>query len=159
LHTWSENVNLFTGPGFDALVADIERVKPIVIGLDTIADLTTGADENSQKDMGIVRDRLKQLARGGRSVVAVHHTGPDPSRERGSSVLGAMAHTMILMKSDGDDILMTCTKQRNGVPFADVRLEFDPDSLVLRQAHVSLVAKLPKQQATVLDALRALAIA
>lgn len=157
LHTWDHDVNLFTGSGFEALLADIERVKPIAIGLDTISDLTTGADENSQKDMGIVRDRMKQLTRDGRSLIAVHHTGLDESRERGSTVLGAMADTIILMKSDGEHILMTCSKQRNGPPFAPVRLEFDAAALVLRQAGVSLVARLPSQQDTVLRALRALA--
>jgi hypothetical protein len=157
LHTWTEPVNLYTGAGFDPLLADIERVDPILIGLDTIADLTTGADENSQRDMGIVRDRLKRLTRNRRSVVAVHHTGHDESRERGSSVLGAMAHTIIMLKAEGDDIVMSCSKQKNGAPFAPVRLEFDPEALVLRPAGVSPVLHLPTQQAVVLGALRMLA--
>jgi AAA domain len=132
LHTHIEAVNLYTGRGFDDLLADIARVAPIVIGLDPLSDLTTGADENAQKDMGIVRDRLKRLTEGGRSVIVTHHTGYNESRERGSSVLGAMADTVILMQAEDGDIVLTCRKQKNAAPFVPLRLTFDSEALVLR---------------------------
>jgi hypothetical protein len=95
LPTHVETPNLFTGAGFDDLLADLARAEPIVVGLDPLADLMTGAEENSQKDTGIVRERVKRLSSGGRSVIVCHHTGHDGRRERGSSVLGAMADTII----------------------------------------------------------------
>lgn len=143
LHTRVEPLNLFTGAGFDALLADIARVDPIVIGLDPLSDLVTGADENSTKDMGIVRDRLKLLTRPGRSVIACHHTGYNERRERGSSVLGAMADTILLMEAADDDtgaLVMTCTKQKNAAPFPPRHLAFDAEALVLRPVAVETLS-------------------
>jgi AAA domain len=133
LYTRTEPVNLFTGAGFEDLLAEIATVDPVVIGLDTFADLTTGMEENSAKDMGIVRERLKRLTLGGRTVIATHHTGYNEGRERGSSAFGGMADTIVLMAAARDSgVTLTCEKQRNGVPFTPVSLVFDVEALVLR---------------------------
>ena len=158
VYTWPHPVNLFTGQGVDDLQREADRLRVIHLVLDPWADAITGADENSQKDVGIAIGRVKQLRGQGRSVTVVHHTGHDESRERGSTVLGGAADTMMLMKGDRDtgSVLVECAKQRNGERFAPLRLDFDPGALVLRSAGVSLVSQLPKQQQTVLDALRTL---
>lgn len=89
LHTFTHLVNLFSGEGFADPLASVEAVNPVVIAADPLSDLITGADENSAKDMGRVRERFRQLMRGGRSLVVCQHTGWDESRERGSSVFRA----------------------------------------------------------------------
>ena len=131
LHTFADSVNLFTGEGFEEMLADVREVKPIVIGLDPLSDLITGADENSAKDMGRVRDRCKLLMGSDRSLMICQHTGWDESRERGSSVFRAFADTRMVMKATSGDVVMRCGKQRNKAAFAAVRLRFDSERHVL----------------------------
>jgi hypothetical protein len=158
--TWPHPVNFFTGTGVNDLHVEADRLGIVHLIVDPWADGITGADENSQKDVGIALGRIKQLRNDGRSITIVHHTGHDESRERGSTVLGGIADTMLLLKRDRENgdgrVIVECSKMRNGERFAPVRLEFDKVALVLRPACVSLIPQLPKQQGTVLTSLRAL---
>jgi hypothetical protein len=162
IYTWPHLVNFYNASGVDDLHAELTRLGIVHVIIDPWADSIAGADEDSQKDVGIALGHLKQLRSNGRSVTVIHHTGHDESRERGSTVLGGVADTMLLLKRDRENgdgrVIVECSKMRNGERFAPVRLEFDKAALVLRPACVSLVPQLPKQQSTALAALRALVV-
>jgi RecA-family ATPase len=52
-------------------------------------------DENSAKDMGRLIDQVEWLKKNlGAAALIIHHTGKDGLRERGSSVLRAVADVM-----------------------------------------------------------------
>lgn len=75
------------------LIEACRRLAPALIVIDTQARVTVGVEENSNKDMGIVVDRMEQLrAATGACVLVVHHSGHEQSeRGRGASaVKGAM---------------------------------------------------------------------
>jgi AAA domain-containing protein len=157
MHTWTEPVNLLTGDGFDLLRRQVSLFDPAVILFDTLSDLITGADENSQQHMTIVRHKFKQLQAGGHSLYIVHHTGYDEKHERGSSVIGGFADTIILARVHDGTIRLENTKQRNGRAFLPLELQFDPKTLVLHQT-LPNPRTLSAQQATVLRALQTLAL-
>jgi len=157
MFTWKEELNLFDGNGFDAFLAEVRRVRPSLIVLDTWARLIAGGDENQQKDTTRAIQRVDALRREGATVLALHHSGVEGKRERGSSALGAAADTVISFSRDQKALEVRCEKQRNGAPFAPLRLTFDPGALVLRPVGVSPAPQLPKRQASVLDALMRLA--
>ncbi|MFI6513577.1 AAA family ATPase [Streptosporangium sp. NPDC050855] len=75
------------------LIEACRRLNPALIVIDTQARVTVGVEENSNKDMGVVVDRMEQLrAATGACVLVVHHSGHEQSeRGRGASaVKGAM---------------------------------------------------------------------
>lgn len=60
--------------------------EPRLIVVDTQALATPGADENSNRDMGLVLTNMKRLSTAhGCFVLLVHHTGYDTSHSRGAS--------------------------------------------------------------------------
>ena len=154
LHTFADDVNLFTGENFEALLTDVEAVNPCVLAVDPLSDLIAGAEENSAKDMGLVRNRFKKLMRGGRTLLVSAHTGWDESRERGSTVMRGFADTrLVLRANERGEVLVRCRKQRNGRAFDPVTLQFDPESLVLGDAAraPAVVAVSESLRAAVLD--------
>jgi len=107
---------------------------PIVaVFIDTLARNMSG-DENDAGDMGRFVagcDALRQ--RTGAVVVAVHHTGWEKDRSRGSIVLPSAIDTEITLSRDRERVTLKCTKQKDASPFADLTLEASPmaGSLVL----------------------------
>ncbi|MFJ5222791.1 AAA family ATPase [Streptomyces sp. NPDC088400] len=94
-----------TGPEWDALVAACERLRPVLVVLDTQARVTVGVDENSNTDMGEVValvDRLKATT--GACVWLVHHTGHNADRSRGASAVKGAMDTELSVKRDGKDL-------------------------------------------------------
>lgn len=127
--------------------------------IDTWAWATLGADENTAKDSGVSLGRLNHLRRQtGATVLTLHHSTKDGSSERGSSTLRAAMDTVINLSEEGDRIVLTCEKQRNGPKFPPLRLRLDREALVFGPVGASLRSKLPAQQAKVLDALKALSV-
>ncbi|MFJ9030027.1 AAA family ATPase [Streptomyces sp. NPDC102274] len=94
-----------TGPEWDALVAACERLRPVLVVLDTQARVTVGVDENSNTDMGEVValvDRLKATT--GACVWLVHHTGHNADRSRGASAVKGAMDTELSVKRDGKEL-------------------------------------------------------
>ena len=72
-----------------------------LVVIDTLARAMVGGDENSAKDMGLAVDvceRVRQAT--GATVLVVHHSGVEGTRERGSTSLRGAADTSIMMQKD-----------------------------------------------------------
>lgn len=87
-----------------------------LIVVDTFAQATAGADENSAEDVGRALQRCRRLRRAtGATVLLVHHAGKDPTKgARGWSGLRAAADAELEVTRAGNDRVMTVTKQKDG---------------------------------------------
>lgn len=90
--------------------------KPAVIVVDTLAQTTAGANENSGEDMGKVLSHCKQLRKHtGAMVILIHHSGKDASRgARGWSGLRAAADCEIEITRSDADRVASITKLKDG---------------------------------------------
>lgn len=124
-----------TGPEWDALVMACERLRPVLVVLDTQARVTVGVDENSNTDMGEVValvDRLKAAT--GACIWLVHHTGHNADRSRGASAVKGAMDTELSVKREGkalDETTVTLgvEKQKDAEELPDK--EFQPRQIVL----------------------------
>ncbi|ULR50596.1 AAA family ATPase [Streptomyces deccanensis] len=96
-----------------------QQLAPVFVVIDTQARVSVGVEENSNKEMGEVVDRMDDLRRAtGACIGLVHHTGHQGEHGRGaSSVKGAM-QSEINVKKTGDrisNIVLTlkATKQKD----------------------------------------------
>ena len=84
---------------------EAESGQPVrLIIVDTLAAASTGADGSSDRDMGVVCDRLRQVAdQLDCAVLVVHHSGKDVTKGmRGSSaILGAVDYSLLVEEKDG----------------------------------------------------------
>ncbi len=95
-----EPINMFdatAAAAFSDWVATLP-VAPLLLVFDTAARCMVGADENSNRDVGVVIDRLDEIRRRhGSAVLGVTHSGhEDKKRERGASALGAAADVRVM---------------------------------------------------------------
>jgi len=97
--------------------------RPSLVTIDTLARSLRG-NENSAEDTGrwleaadVVREET------GAHLQIVHHTGWEGTRSRGSSNIPASLDTEMTLERDGDRVTITCTKQKDGPPFAPITLE------------------------------------
>jgi hypothetical protein len=100
----------------DVLVQIKEFGRPAVIVVDTFAQATPGANENSGEDMGRALGHCKTIHKlTGALVVLVHHIGKDESKgARGWSGIKAAADAEISVTRNGDQRLATITKMKDG---------------------------------------------
>ncbi len=100
--------------------------QPALIVIDTLHRNMGSGDENSAEDIAIVLHNIDRYIRNefGSAVLLVHHSGlADKGRARGSSsILGAMDSAYALKNADGLKLL-TCTKQKEDEPPADLYFE------------------------------------
>jgi hypothetical protein len=84
--------------------------------VDTLAQVTPGANENSGEDMGRVIGHCRTIHKvTGATVVLIHHSGKDASRgARGWSGLRAAADAEIEITRADDDRVATVTKLKDG---------------------------------------------
>jgi hypothetical protein len=97
-----------------ALADAIGRADLVIV--DTLAQTTAGADENSAQDMGRILAELRKLqeASGG-LVLLVHHSGKDSERgARGSSSIHAAMDVVLEVVRDGDSREVRVRKQKDG---------------------------------------------
>lgn len=109
----------------DRLIATIEQleVPPAAILWDTLSRTFVGGDENSSKDMAeyvASVDRVKEAVGG--TAIVLHHSGHTADRERGSSVLGGAADTIVALREKDGALELTCEKQKDGPEFAPLLL-------------------------------------
>lgn len=100
-----------------ALAESINRYGgAAVIVIDTLAQVTSGADENTSSDMGKALSRCKALqAATGALIILVHHIGKDASRgARGWSGMKGAMDTEIEVGRNGDARYAKITKQKDG---------------------------------------------
>ena len=99
-----------------------QTAKGSVLIIDTLNRATSGRDENSSSDMGIIlasAKRLEQAIEG--LVLLVHHTGKDQSKGlRGHSSLHAALDAAIAVKNDKDNTkAWSLTKSKDGADQQD----------------------------------------
>lgn len=104
----------------------LERAREVgarVIVIDTLARISTGANENAGEDMGPILERATILARAsGCLVILIHHSGKDASRgTRGwSGILGALDAEFEVSRAKtkdgkpGSQRTLRNTKQKDG---------------------------------------------
>jgi hypothetical protein len=88
---------------------EAESGQPVrLIIVDTLAAATAGADGSSDRDMGLVCERLRKVANElDCAVLIVHHSGKDVSKGmRGSSaILGAVDYSLLVEETKGASTL------------------------------------------------------
>lgn len=125
LHILPKAVHLLEQKEADMLVNTAEYLsqngdEPLrLVIIDTWARAMVGGDENSAKDAGLaieVCERIRHAT--GATVLVVHHTGAEGTRERGSTALRGASDTSILMvKDDNTSIIsMMVKKMKDGEP-------------------------------------------
>lgn len=101
-------------------------VKPSLVVFDTLARSFGAGDENATKDMMQLVNAAARLQREqGTAVMLVHHTGKNSQKlaePRGNSSLPGAADTIIRVGKKGDQVTVTCTKQKDDEEFDDVKL-------------------------------------
>lgn len=90
--------------------------KADVVVVDTFAQTTPGANENSAEDMGLALAHCKVIHRAtGALVLLVHHAGKDPTKgARGWSGIKAAADAELEVVRDGDFRALRMSKQKDG---------------------------------------------
>jgi hypothetical protein len=117
---------LLGGAGGDVelLIAAIndlpENERPGFIVIDTLARCMVGGDENSARDMGLFiagADRLRRAT--GAHVLIIHHANKEGGT-RGSTALPGAVDTQIDAKKEGDNLILTCGKQKDAEEFRPI---------------------------------------
>lgn len=97
----------------------IPSLKLII--LDTLAQVSPGANENASEDMGMLLKHCQALhAKTGAVVMLVHHSGKDASKGlRGHSILNGNIDASLEVVADGDNRCLTITKMKDGEMFTE----------------------------------------
>lgn len=93
-----------------------EREPYDLIVMDTFAQVTAGANENSGEDVGMALAQCKRLAhRSGAMVLLVHHSGKDASKgSRGHSSIKAACDVELQVERGKDTRSITTSKMKDG---------------------------------------------
>lgn len=120
LYTINYGVRLMEPYQVDYLAEDVHAVGAGLLVVDTLARSMAGGDENSAGDMGLVVSRLDRIRMEyGCAIVVVHHSGKDPTQERGSSALRAASDAVVRVDSPQGtpEVDVTCEKQKDAQEF------------------------------------------
>ena len=109
-------VNFYAESGVELKLIDYiksEKEYNFVI-VDTLAQASAGANENSTEDMSPIMQKFELIAKEtNTAVLIIHHSGKDKTRgARGSSSIFAHISTEILVTDEDGDKTATFTKQR-----------------------------------------------
>ena len=144
------------------LVAELQAWDPApkLVVVDTLGWCMAPGDENSTKDMSQYVAAIGELrAATGATVLTVHHTGHDTSRERGNTALKGAMDTVVKVKQDDETITVSCDKQREAVPFPALRFRLEPvaESVVpVRLAPEEITTQLTKNDRAAWGTLRSI---
>lgn len=116
-------VNLFYDDDLQFFRDQVEKYKPVMMVVDTLAMCSSGADENNTKDMQRIVDACKRLADElDCSIVLVHHTNKQ-NQIRGSMTVYNSADTAIQLTKQGDFIEVKQRKSKDSREFEPLNLE------------------------------------
>lgn len=97
-----EAIQLTSDADYHMLIQAIVELRPDILVIDTQAQCTVGADENSNTEMMRIMRRVTTVAqKSGAAVVMVHHSGHDTDRGRGASAVAGAMDTIIMTKVTG----------------------------------------------------------
>ena len=109
-------VNMYAPLESAEMIEACRVVQPDLIIIDTLARASTGAEENSAKDAGILIQNmdLLRVASGGACVLMIHHTGKDKTLGgRGSSAFKGAVESEIEVDGGLTRLDVKNTKQKN----------------------------------------------
>lgn len=117
---WRQSVKFANPADVERLIAAIGPLRPALVIIDPIANCMSGLVEGTQEGMMVAIDAMEQIRMAtGAGVLALHHTGWDGARERGSSTLRGAARVVIgLERAEDGTLKFTCVKKNQGAPFA-----------------------------------------
>ena len=110
----------------DRLAQTIRDTGAILVIVDTLADVTMGADENSVKDMLPALINLRRVAEEtGAAIVVLHHPNKSGSVRGSSSILGK-CDSLVKVSGSNEDALLTIEseKTRDDDPFKIAATKF-----------------------------------
>jgi len=105
---------------------------PSLVVFDTFSRCIPGGDENKQETMSAVVSMVGGFQRATQAhVLLVHHPGWAVARPRGSTVLAQAVDTIFGLHAD---MKLTCDKQKDAEPLADMYLALEPfaDSRIVK---------------------------
>ena len=148
--TYVDAVNLLDPANVEALVALVAPLAPRLIILDTLGECLVGGSENDPQTMGDAIAGCRRLQRLGATVLCIHHTGWDESRERGHSKLRGAADTVLALSENDGLLRLTNIKQRD-LPLFDplhLRVQVVPTRGHLSACVLELADGLPPAELT-----------
>lgn len=98
------------------LIAALKLILPMVVVVDTLAQVLSGGDENSGADMGLLLKACRAIHKHtGALVVLIHHSGKNAAAgARGHSSLKAAADVEFEVLRVEDDRVLSLTKMKDG---------------------------------------------
>lgn len=108
----------------------IERIKPKLIVVDTVAHCMLPGNENDTREMGMFIKGTKALQKKFEcAALLVHHTSKSGRIERGSGSLRNACDVIARITDDDDVICFECSKSKDATPFPTRYLKLLPVEL------------------------------
>lgn len=103
---------------------DEAKIVPSLVVIDTLARTLEG-NENETEDMGNFIKGIDKIRNNYRAtVIIVHHTRLDASRERGNTAFRGAADTMLFVQKRKEGLMLLNNKQKDHEEFAEIPLAF-----------------------------------
>lgn len=128
-------------PYLDGALAMNEGGYKLVV-IDTVGRAMQGVNENAQEHASAFTKMVEKIQRElGATVLALHHTGHDTGRARGSSVFHGDPDTIVILERAGKDMTveMRMEKQKDGAEWAQPK-QISLETVELGKGNDSLVA-------------------
>lgn len=112
---------------WQVLVKACERLRPVLVVIDTQARVTVGLEENSAKEMGQYVEAVRAIREAtGACVLSVHHTGRAGGDARGSSAIDGAQTTELKVISEAGALIgkLRSEKQKDLALAPDIDLTF-----------------------------------
>lgn len=116
---WTDSVQIIDRASRLAFIEAIRWFGPDLIIFDTLAQCTVGYDPNSQKDMAMWCDALKEIYKAlGCGVAFVHHTNKSGAEFAGAQTLFNAVDLVVSVTKNADDrVEIASRKVKDGKPF------------------------------------------
>lgn len=152
-------LNLYRGGrDFDELVRVVKEGSYGLVVFDTLRRMSSGAEANAEKDMGLVVDRIEKVKRATAegSVLVVAHSDKGDNSTRGSSVIEDDAEILWTTKADDHRLELHNGKMKDGPDDERIHLAPRPvgESLVLETLLASHAPDTTDSQRVILETLR-----
>jgi DNA-binding MarR family transcriptional regulator len=116
VYYWRRPIRFAVAGETERFIGEIAALRPGIVFIDPLASCMSGLVESTQEGMQVAIDAMNAIREmTGAGVVAVHHSGWDATRERGSSSLRGAARDVARIEKLADGtIRMTCVKKNQG---------------------------------------------
>lgn len=138
------HIRLDTESGIELLDAEVQRIQPVLVILDPLANMHSLENENDAASMNRMLENLRHLRDLRKcSVMVVHHlrkegagdSGSFGQRMRGSSVLHAKSETALYMDRMGQTDLIRIRVETKSFPSRTLDIRFKDQAFVLEEEY------------------------